>query len=50
LIKEKCSSNNMVIYDQWSYMTPLGSLDAVSIVLREEMQTDRLLFEESREQ
>jgi hypothetical protein len=41
---------NMIIYDQWSYMTPLGSLDAVSIVLREEMQTDRLLFEKGREQ
>jgi len=31
-------------------MTMLGILDAVSIALREEMQTDRLLVEESREQ
>jgi len=43
------SCNSMVIYDQWSYMTMLGILDMIFIALREGIQIDRLLFEESRE-
>jgi len=39
--------NNMVIYDQWSYMTIIGSLELVFTALREEIQIDRLLFEEA---
>jgi hypothetical protein len=42
--------NNMVIYDQWPYMTMLGTLDVVFINLREGIQIDRLLFEEAREE
>jgi hypothetical protein len=42
--------NNMIIYDQWLYMTMIDILELVSIVLREEIQTDRLLFEKGREQ
>ena len=41
--------NSMVIFDQWSYMTMLGTLDLVFIAIREGIQIDRLLFEESRE-
>jgi hypothetical protein len=41
---------NMIIYDQWPYMTMIDILELVSIVLREEIQTDRLLFEKGREQ
>jgi hypothetical protein len=41
---------NMIIYDQWLYMTMIDILELVSIVLREEIQTDRLLFEKGREQ
>ncbi len=40
----------MVIYDHWSYMTMLGILEVVFMILREGIQIDRLLFEESREQ
>jgi hypothetical protein len=39
----------MVIYDQWSYMTMPGIFEVVFIDLREGIQIDRLLFEESRE-
>jgi hypothetical protein len=44
------SCHNMVIYDQWPYMTMLGILEGVFIALREAIQIDRLLFEEGREQ
>ncbi|MDH3884481.1 MAG: hypothetical protein OET63_09710 [Desulfobacterales bacterium] len=42
--------NNMVTYDQWSYMTLLGSLEVMFTALREGIQIDRLLFEENREE
>jgi hypothetical protein len=38
------SCNNMVIYDQWPYMTMLGILEVVFIDLREGIQIDRLFF------
>lgn len=41
--------NNMVIYDRWSYMTMVGTLEFVFAALREGIQIDRLLFEENRE-
>ena len=41
------SCNNMVIYDQWSYMTMVGILEVVFIAFRQGIQIDRLLFEES---
>ena len=44
----KC--NNMVIYDQWSYMTMLGILEVVFTALRGGIQIDRLLLEESCEE
>ena len=44
------SGSNMVIYDQWSYMTMLGTFDVVLRAFREGMQIDRLLFEKSREE
>ena len=40
----------MIIYDHWSYMTMFGILEVVFIALRERIQIDRLLFEESREE
>ena len=36
--------NNMVIYDQWSYMTMIGILEVVFIALREGIRIDRLLL------
>ena len=42
--------NNMVIYDQWSYMTRLGPFEVMFTALRERMQIDRLFFEENREE
>jgi len=41
--------NNMVIYDQRPYMTMFGILEVVFAALREGIQIDRLLLEESRE-
>ncbi len=41
--------NNMVTYDQWSYMTMLGALEVMFTALRKGIQIDRLLFEESGE-
>ena len=38
-IKER---NNMVIYDQWSYMTMRGILEVVSTALRKGIKIDRL--------
>ena len=40
--------NNMVIFDQWPYMTMLGTLEEVFTALRGGIQIDRLLLEESR--
>ena len=40
--------NNMVIYDQWPYMTMIGILEGVFIALPEEAEIDRLLSEENR--
>jgi len=40
----------MVIYDQWSYMTRLGTLEVMFTALREGIQIDRLLFEEKCEE
>ena len=42
--------NNMVIYDQWSYMTMLGALEVVFTALRKGIQIGRLSFEENREE
>jgi len=42
--------HNMVIYDQWSYMTMPGILEVVFKDLREGIQFDRLLFEKRREE
>ena len=36
--------SNMVIYDQWSYMTMFGALEVMFTALREGIQIDRLLF------
>jgi len=44
------SGNNMVIYDQWPYMTMPGILEVVFTALREGIQIDRLLFEEGRDE
>jgi len=44
------SCHNMVIYDQWPYMTMLGILEAVFMVLCEGIQIDRLLFEKGRDE
>jgi hypothetical protein len=41
--------NNVVIFDQWPYMTMLGVLEVMFIVLREKLQIGRLLLEENRE-
>jgi hypothetical protein len=41
--------NNMVIYDHWSYMTMINSLDGMLKAFSGGIQIDRLLFEESRE-
>jgi hypothetical protein len=41
--------NNMVIFDQWPYMTMLGALEVMFTALGEGIQIDRLLLEESRE-
>ena len=38
--------NNMVTYDQWSYMTLLGTLEVMFTALREGIQTGILLFAE----
>ena len=42
--------DNMVICDQWLYMTMLGILIVVFIALGEGIQKDRLLFVEGREE
>ena len=42
--------NNMVIYDQWSYMARLGPPEVMFAALREGIQIDRLLFEEKCEE
>ena len=42
--------NNMVIYDQWPYMTMLGILEVMFTALREGIRKDRLLFEENRDE
>ena len=44
------SCNNMVIYDQWSYMTMPGILEAVFIAFHDGIQIDSLFFEEKREE
>ena len=40
----------MVIYDQWSYMTMLGTPEVAITGLRKGIQIDRLSFEENREE
>jgi len=40
--------HNMVIYDQWPYMTMFGILEVVFIALREGIQIDRLLIDHYR--
>jgi hypothetical protein len=42
--------NYLIIYDQWSYVTMLVTLDMVCTALREGIQIDRLLFAESPEE
>ena len=42
--------HNMVIYDQWPYMTMLDALEGMFAALLEVIQIDRLLFEEKREE
>jgi hypothetical protein len=42
--------NNMVIYDQWSYMTMLGIHIVVFIALGEGIQKNSLLFVERWEE
>ena len=44
------SCHNMVIYDQWPYMTMPGTLEVMFTALREGIRIDRLLFEENREE
>jgi len=44
------SRNKMVIYDQWSYMTMLGTLNVMFKSLCEGIQIDRLLFGENSEE
>ena len=44
------SCNNMIIYDQWSYMTMIDALEVMFTALLEAIQIDRLLFEEKREE
>ena len=44
------ASNNMVIYDQWSYMTMLGILEVMFTALREGMRIARPLFEGNNEE
>jgi len=41
---------DVVIYDPWPYMTMLGVLEMMFTAMREGIQIDRLLFEESREE
>jgi hypothetical protein len=40
------SCSDMVIFDQWSYMTMIGILEAVFKALHQRIQIDRMLFEE----
>jgi hypothetical protein len=40
------SRNDMVIYDQWSYMTMVGVFEAVFNAFPQRIQIDRMLFEE----
>ena len=44
------SCNNMVKYNQWSYVTMPGILEVVFVALCEAIPIDRLLFEESRKE
>jgi len=40
------SRNDMVIYDQWSYMTMVGIFEVLFNAFRQRIQIDRMLFEE----
>ena len=44
------SCNNMVKYNQWSYVTMPGILEVVFVALCEAIPIDRLLLEESPEE
>jgi len=44
------SCNNMIIYDQWSYVTMLGTLEVLCSAVREGIEIDRRLFAESPEE
>jgi hypothetical protein len=43
-------SDIMVIYNQWPYMTMLGTFEVVLRAVGEGIQTDRLLFEKGHEE
>jgi len=44
------SCNNMVTYDQWSYVTMIGILELAFKTIGERIEIDRLLFEEGRKE
>ena len=44
------SCNNMVTYDQWSYVTMIGILELLFKTIGERIEIDRLLFEEGRKE
>ena len=44
------SGNNMVTYDQWSYVTMIGVLESAFRTIGEKIEIDRLLFEEGRKE
>ena len=44
------SCNNMVTYDQWSYVTMIGILELAFKTIGERIEIDSLLFEEGRKE